>query len=72
MLFFNRELKNQYYWLPKGLTSSVVSTFVTGRWSMISVIMSNGEFILLIIEDTENTKKFWDFFVHIILCNKLL
>ena len=46
----------------QGLTISVVSTFVTGRWSMISAIMQNGEFIWLIIEDTGNTKKFWSIF----------
>ena len=28
---------------------------------MISAIMSNGDFIWLIINDTGNTKKFWDF-----------
>ena len=28
---------------------------------MIFAIMSNGEFLWLIIEDTGNTKKFWDF-----------
>ena len=55
---FNRSLKNQYNWLPKGFTSSIVSIVVTGRCSIISAVLSNGEFILLIVSDTGTATKF--------------
>ena len=58
---FNRDLKRQYSWLPKRSTNAVIWNFASGSWSMISAIISNGEFLWLIIEDTGNSNKFWDF-----------
>ena len=58
---FNRDLKRQYSWLPKGSTNAVICTFATGNWSMITAIVSNGEFLWTIIEETGNTNKFWKF-----------
>ena len=58
---FNRDLKRQYSWLPKGITSSIICTVATGRWSIISAILSNGEFLSLITDDTGNANKFCDF-----------
>ena len=58
---FNRSLKNQYSWLPKGFISSIVSIVATGRCSIISAVLSNGEFILLIVNDTGTATKFWEF-----------
>ena len=60
-LHFNRSLKNQNSWLPKGFTSSIVSIVATGRCSIISAVLSNGEFILLIVNDTGTATKFWEF-----------
>ena len=59
--YFNRDLKRQYSWLPKGVTSSIICTVATGMWSMISAILSNEEFLFLITENTGNAQKFWDF-----------
>ena len=58
---FNRDLKRQYSWLPKGSTNEVICTFATSNWSMITAIVSNGEFLWTIIEETGNTNKFWKF-----------
>ena len=59
--YFNRNLKRQYSWIPKGATSSIICTVATRIWSMISAILSNGEFLCLITENTGNARKFWDF-----------
>ena len=58
---FNRDLKRLYSWLPKGVTNSIICSIATGRWSMISAILSNGEFLCIIVEDTGNSKRFCDF-----------
>ena len=62
---FNRYLKRQYSWLPKGITSSIICTVAIGRWSIISAILSNGEFLCLITDDTGNANKFCDFFKNV-------
>ena len=53
--YFNRDLKKQYSWLPRGATNSIIYTVTTGRCSMISEIISNGEIICLIVENTGNS-----------------
>ena len=55
---FSRDLKRQYSWLPKGVTSSIIWNTLTGRWSMFTAITSNGEFLSLIVDDTGNSEKF--------------
>ena len=50
-----------YSRLPKGVTNSIISTVASGSWSIISAILSNGEFLCLITDDTGNSKKFWEF-----------
>ena len=59
--YFNRNLNRQYSWLPKGVTSSVVWPTITGRWSTISWILSNNEFLSLIVDDTGDSNKFCKF-----------
>ena len=58
---FNRDLKKQYSWLPKGITSPIINTIATGRCWMITAIWSNGEFLSLIVNNTGNSSKFCDF-----------
>ena len=43
--YFNWELKNEYSWLPKEITSLIMNIAATGRWSMLSALLSNREFI---------------------------
>ena len=58
---FNIDLKRQYSWLPKGVTNYIIWTTITGRWSMFVSILSNGEFLWLIVDNTGNSDKFWGF-----------
>ena len=58
--YYNRDLKRQYNWLPKGITSSIICTVAAGRWSIILSILSNGEFLCLITDDIGNANKFYD------------
>ena len=58
---FNRSLKREYSWLPRGITSSIINNFAQGSWSMISAILSNGEFIWLIINGSGTSENFWQF-----------
>ena len=67
--YFNRDLKRQYSWLPKGITSFILCTVATGRWSIISAILSNGEFLCLITDDTGNAYKFCDFLMYFSICD---
>ena len=59
--YFNRDLKRQYSWLSKGVTSSIICTVAAGMWSMISAILANWEFLCLITENKGNAQNFWDF-----------
>ena len=59
---FNRDLKKQYSWLFKAITCSIICTVATGRWSIISAILSNGELFCSITDHTGNANKFCDFF----------
>ena len=58
---FNRDLKQSYSWLPKGITSQIINTVATGRWSIIAAVLSNGEFLAIVFDDTGNAEKFSNF-----------
>ena len=54
-----------YSWLPRGVSSSIINTLIQGRCSLIAAWLSSGEFLGIIVSDTENSKKFWQF-MHIL------
>ena len=58
-------MKKQYSWLQRGATCSIINTVTTGRCSMISAIISNGEFLCLIVENTGNSENL-KFFLYIL------
>ena len=58
---FNRDLKQSYSWLSRGITSQIINTVVTGRWHIIAAVLSNGEFLSIILNDTGNAEKFSNF-----------
>ena len=58
---FNRSLKWEYSWLSKGVTNSIVNIYANVSWSMISAVISNREFMSLIVENTWDSHKFCDF-----------
>ena len=35
---FNRDLKNNYSWLPKGVAGKIINKTITGRCTLISSI----------------------------------
>ena len=49
---FNRKLVNNYSWFPKSKTSSIINIEASGRWSMITAFLSNGQFIAMLFNST--------------------
>ena len=62
---FSHNLKQEYIWLPRGVTSQIINTTASGIYSIITAIMSNGDFLSLFLEDTGDSDKFWNF-LHIL------
>ena len=58
---FNKDLKMEYSWLPKGVTSSIINQFYCGSTSMLTAFWSDGEYIWVILNDTVNSTRFSDF-----------
>ena len=58
---FNRELKNDYSWLPIGLTSKIINKWTLGRWTLIASVFSNGMFLCMIAKDTVKSSEFIQF-----------
>ena len=58
---FNRSLINNYSWLPKGINSSILNINAKGRWSMITAVWWDGEFIVQIFNSTINSQLFQQF-----------
>ena len=58
---FNRDLKNNYAWLPKGISSKVINIMTFGRCTLISAVFSDGNFIWMMVQDTVKSKKFCRF-----------
>ena len=46
---FNRDLKQNYSWLPRGITSRIINIVATGRWFIIATVLNNEEFLSIII-----------------------
>ena len=62
---FIHNLKQEYSWLPRGVTSQIIYTTANGSCSIITAITSNEEFLSLILDDTGDSDKFWKF-LHIL------
>ena len=58
---FNRKLVNNYSWLPKSKTTSIINIEASGRWSMITAFLSNGQFIALLFNSTITSLEFSEF-----------
>ena len=69
---FNRDLKSNYSWLPKGITSKIINKNTTGRCTLIASIFSDGNFFCMIVEDTVKTKEFTQFLIILKYAIKLL
>ena len=60
-LHFNKDLKMEYSWLPKGITSSFINQIHYESKSIISAFWSDGEYICEIIDSTVNSIIFGSF-----------
>ena len=60
-LAFNRSLVNNYSWLPKGVSSSILNINAKGRWSIIAVICCDGELLIQIFKSTIDSELFLQF-----------
>ena len=58
---FNKETKSEYSWIPKGCTSPMINSTITGSLSMISAFCSNGEFLCSCYQSTVDSDVFYDF-----------
>ena len=58
---FNRDLKMEYSWLPKGRTSAIINQIYRGSKSMINAFWSDGECIWVILNENVNSDCFQDF-----------
>ena len=58
---FNKETKSEYSWIPKGCTSPIINSTITGSLSMISAFCSNGEFLCSCYQSTVDSDVFCDF-----------
>ena len=71
-LHFNRSLRSNYSWLPKGINSQIVNLNVKGTWSIISAIWSNGEYFIQIVKSTINQEIFQEFIWMVYYCLKTI
>ena len=60
-LYFNKETKQSYNWIPKGWTSAVINQTVISSLSMISAFLSNNEFLCSLYYSTVDSFVFCDF-----------
>ena len=60
---FNHNLKMEYSWLPKGITSAIINQNYSGSKSLIVAYCSDGEYLWMTLKETVNSEIFWVFFV---------
>ena len=58
---FNRSLTNNYSWLPKGISNSILNINATGRWSILVAIRWDGEFLVQIHKSIIDSELFQQF-----------
>ena len=58
---FNKDIKMEYSWLPKGITSSVVNQIHSSTKSMLTSFCSGGEYIWVLINKNVFTQVFEKF-----------
>ena len=57
----NKEIKKEYSWLPKGITSQIINQHYSGRKSLIARSWSDGEFMWAMLNKTVNSNWFQQF-----------
>ena len=60
-LVFNKDLKMNYSWLPKGFASSIINDVYIGSKSLITAFWSDGEYICATLNQTVDSEWFQGF-----------
>ena len=55
---FNRDIKMEYSWLPRGVTSSIINQIHSGSKSLITAFWSDGEYVGALLDETVNSDWF--------------
>ena len=58
---FNKDLKMNYRWLPKGVTSSIINQVNIGNKNLIAAYWSDGEYIWATLNQAVNSEWFESF-----------
>ena len=58
---FERSIKRQYSWLPKGKSSAIIIDRLRRKTSLILATWSNGKWFAMVIVGTVDSLKFWVF-----------
>ena len=54
----NRDIKMEYSWMPKGITSSIINQIHTGSKSLIVAFWSDGEYVWALLNESVNSTCF--------------
>ena len=57
----NRDIKTEYSWMSKGITSSIINQIHTGSKSLIAAFWSDGEYVWALLNETVNSTCFQSF-----------
>ena len=57
-LVFNKDLRMNYSWLPKGITSAIINQIHLGSKGLIAAFRSDEEFICVCLNQTVNSEWF--------------
>ena len=60
-VLFNRAWKKNYSWLPIGVNGSIINLVTRGRCWIVSAVLTNCEFLSVILDDTGKENNYWDF-----------
>ena len=58
---FDRSIKNQYSWLPKGKSEAILNDNIKGKATLILATWSTGDWFAVVTVGTVDSKKFWAF-----------
>ena len=58
---FNRSVKLNYSWLSINKSSGIVNAEAQGRTTMILALLSNGDWMWVMVDETVTSQDFWMF-----------
>ena len=58
---FTKSTKTGYLWIPKGQSSPIINTWGTGRAVIPFALLSSGDWVSYISNNTTDSEQFWNF-----------